>query len=97
MARDPRSMTAARRLFEDFSGREPAALDLIELPADKVLLAVGPVAAIEYYAERDGERALYRHKFKASARPVLASSHDGRQLYLLAGAYRFTDRGIVDH
>lgn len=97
MAIDKREAAAAARLFREFTGRDPAAVDFMELPADRTLLAIGPVELIGYRATREGEGSnLYVHRFKRSARPVLAVSHDGRQLYLLAGAYRFTDRGIVD-
>ena len=29
-------------------------------------------------------------------RPILAASHDGRQLLLIGGSFEFTDRGITD-
>jgi hypothetical protein len=87
-------MRRAEKLFADFTGRDPEALDMIEVQTHDVMIAAGRVTSIEYISARDGK--LYRHDFKKNSRPVLAASDDGAQLYLLAGAYRFTDRGIVD-
>lgn len=86
----------ALRLFEDFTGAGGKVLGAVEVPADDVMVTIGNVEAIAYNTIRDGKRQSYQHEFKPSSRPVLAVSHDGRRLYLLAGAYRFTDRGIED-
>lgn len=86
----------ALRIFEDFTGAGCKVLGAVEVPADDVMVTIGNVEAIAYNTIRDGKRQSYQHEFKPSSRPVLAVSHDGRRLYLLAGAYRFTDRGIED-
>lgn len=65
-------------------------------PLPKIALAIGELHALEYVSTRGGESVSYRHVFKTGSRPLLASSHDGKQLILLGGAYRFTNRGIVD-
>jgi hypothetical protein len=49
-----------------------------------------------YSTVRDGRHENYVHRFGAKSRPLLAASSDGTQLYLLGGAYNFTERGIVD-
>ena len=61
-----------------------------------VALKVGWCDGILYTTERDGNVEKYIHKFKKSSRPLLAASFDGKNLLLLGGAFRFTDRGIVD-
>ena len=88
----------AARLFEDFTGmRGEVTEDAEEVPAvDDVMVIVGICEAIAYQATRDGETASYQHEFSPNARPALAVSHDGRRLYLLAGAYEFTAHGIED-
>jgi len=89
-------LEAARR-FEDFTGHPVTTGQKFDFPGNpKTGFAVGPVSMIGYEASRDGERATYVHRFKKKARPLLAASHDGRDLFLLGGAYRFTDRGIED-
>lgn len=93
-----RKVAAARRLFTSFTGLDANELQEIEVPqVDEVLLSVGHCEAIAYETVRDGKVQSFQHEFSRKARPVLAVSHDGRRLYLLAGAYRFTHRGIVDH
>jgi len=87
---------AAVDLFKSFQERPPRAGEIVKVDeqAPAVLAVVGKLVGVIYEALGDGE--LYRHDFKESARPVLAVSHDGKQLYALAGVYRFTDRGFVD-
>lgn len=87
---------AAARLLESFTGAAARRMRRVKLPRHKAALAVGPLHAIVYSTTRDGKRERYMHEFRREARPLLAASHDGRSLYLLEGAYRFTDRGIVD-
>jgi hypothetical protein len=94
--RDKRVRQAAK-LFEDFTGHKAESIHSANIPEDDVLLIVGECDAIAYTATRDGETNSYQHEFKPSARPVLCVSHDGQRLYLLAGAYRFTERGIEDN
>jgi hypothetical protein len=97
MNRDAKVKQAAR-LFEAFTGSDADVIDAVQVPdiADDVLVIVGKVEAIAYSTRRAGKRESYQHEFKPSSRPVLAVSHDGRRLYMLAGAYRFTPRGIED-
>lgn len=86
----------AAELFEDFTGHDPEYIDTIDLPIHDVGLIVGECLGIMYETVRDGKREQYVHKFKKKARPVLAASFDGSQLYVLAGAYTFTPAGITD-
>ena len=71
---------------------------MIKIPMDwpDTVLTVGECDGILYSTIRDGESERYIHKFRNSARPILASSYDGTQLVLIGGDFRFTDRGIVD-
>lgn len=94
-ARDEALREAAAAL-EAFSGHGAEHVEHYVLAGSEAAWGLGPVAAIEYIARRDGETAVYRHEFRRAARPLLASSIDGQQLYLLGGAYSVTDRGIVD-
>lgn len=50
-----------------------------------------------YTTVRDGEVEKYIHRFKKSARPILAASHDGKQLVLIGGDFVFTECGITDN
>ena len=86
-----------KQRYSSFMLRAPDRSRTLNIPAlPKVALAIGELSAIEYVSTRGGERVNYRHVFKKGSRPLLASSHDGKQLILLGGAYRFSNRGIID-
>jgi hypothetical protein len=59
-------------------------------------MLIGTCDGVLYTTSRSGKTEKYIHKFSGISRPLLASSWDGKQLYLLGGAYNFTDEGIVD-
>lgn len=94
-ARD-KYVNQAMELFEDFRGENPESVERINLPIAKAGLTIGPCDGIMYTTRRDGKVERYIHRFKKSARPLLVSSFDGKQLYIVGGQYTFTDRGIVD-
>ena len=86
-----------KRLYSGFMQRPPSRSQKITLPPPpKVALAIGKVSRLYYVSNRGGRATEYRHDFATGSRPLLAVSHDGKTLMLLGGAYRFTDRGIVD-
>lgn len=93
---DNRDVDRAVKALEDFTGHEVKRLERYELPNGRAGFALGPVPEMHYIATRDGETAHYVHKFAARSRPLLVASDDGANLYLLGGAFRVTDRGIVD-
>ncbi len=86
---------AAQR-YEDFTGHRPERVDVLEVPDIDTAFGIGDCHGVLYSCVRDGKNEHYIHKFKKSARPLLASSFDGQALLLLGGGYRFTERGIVD-
>lgn len=86
----------AAALFEGFSGHDAEVVGSVDIPEDDTLMVIGNVEAIAYNTTRDGETNSYQHEFSPAARPVLAVSSDGLRLYVLAGAYEFTHRGIED-
>jgi hypothetical protein len=90
------SKQKAAELFRAFQEREPDETELVTIALDSPVEAmiVGELEGVIYRASGDGKK--YIHPFAKHARPVLASSFDGKQLYILAGGYRFTARGIVD-
>lgn len=87
----------AKRAYRAFTGMEPTrgkigVLSFTE--ADAVVFVPGVCESVVYTTIRDGKRERYIHDFKN--RPVLAISSDGKQAYILAGGYKFTERGFVD-
>lgn len=90
------SKEKAAALFLAFQEREPTEDEIVTVALDKPTAAmiVGELEGVIYRAAGDGKR--YIHPFAKHARPVLAVSFDGKQAFMLAGAYRFTERGFVD-
>jgi len=91
-------LTAAR-LREDFTGHPPRMRDVVKIEKPEypsVLMVVGECDGVLYSTVRDGKLERYIHRFRQKSRPLLCVSPDGKSLYLLGGAYSFTDRGIVD-
>lgn len=87
----------ASKLYEDFSGHEAEIVKRLPKPEiPDVMALIGRVDGLLYTTVRDGKTERYIHEFKGKSRPQFAVSHDGTQLYLLGGAYDFTERGIVD-
>lgn len=92
-----RGLTAAAKLFEQFTGHDAEVIGEIELPPNPPEIAIiGECAAICYDTVRDGRRESYIHEFSKRDRPVLAVTPNGRHLLLVGGRYVFTERGIVD-
>lgn len=89
-------MLAAVDRFQAFTGMTADQYQEVQLPLVDVAIEVGQVEAIAYNTVREGKKERYLHRFKASARPVLAASHDGRTLLIIAGNFEFTERGITD-
>lgn len=86
------------RLMQQFSGHRMKSITRIK--RDKispVRVAIGPVLGIIYSTRRDGKQEKYIHRFAANSRPLLSVSPDGKRIELLGGAFKFTERGIVDH
>jgi hypothetical protein len=82
----------ARKLFASFFGREPRRGEIVEVRGTRDTgLVIGKLEGV-IYSTNDGER--FEHRFSKKARPLLIVSADGRQIYVLTGAYRFTDRGF---
>ena len=83
-------------LYERFTGAQPRYIDHYTLPVYDVGMKIGVLEGVLYSAKRDGVTEKYFHEFKTSSRPLLASSWDGKQIYIIGGRYNFTEDGIVD-
>ena len=91
-------LRSASKLYENFTGHDAEEIFSVDKPAiPDVMLVIGNIDGVMYSTVRDGVAEKYIHKFKKSCRPLFAVSHDGKQLFMLGGAYNFTERGIVDH
>ena len=87
----------AADLYQRFSGHDPEVVGRIRVEAlPKVAVAIGHVDGILYTTVRDGVKEKYIHKFRAADKPMFVVSPCGKRLFLVGGAYTFTERGIVD-
>lgn len=87
----------AAGLYTKFTGHEN--VDVVKAtvsPMPKVLVEIGMIDGVLYTTKRDGVTEKYIHRFKKNSRPLFAVSPDGKQLFLLGGAFTFGERGIVD-
>lgn len=84
----------AANLFRKFQGRLPAPGELREISQPPTAsLEMGKLDGVIYTCVGDGKK--YIHRFGKSRRPVLYASYDGKQLFILAGEYRLTERGLI--
>lgn len=82
-------------LFESFHGRAPSDREIAPLKQKQIeeCLEVGQMYGVMYKVH--GVKEPYLHKFNARHRPQLWVSGNGRQIYVVNGVYRFTDRGFI--
>ncbi len=97
-------LARAKRLFRSFTGRGAKRGDIGVLTInDTLVMVIGKCDGILYTTVRDGKEESYIHEFGRRdgqkganpRRPVLAISSDGKQAFILAGGYKFTERGFV--
>jgi hypothetical protein len=88
---------SGQALREIFQGHVAEHYTPVKMPRVDVAMLIGEVEQIAYNTVRDGKKERYLHKFKASARPLLAASHDGKTLLIIEGDFEFTERGITDN
>jgi len=86
----------ADSLLNSFAGRSARETLSVNSPSIKAGLVVGDLEGVMYRANRDGKEENYFHRFKRNSRPLLIAAHDGSQIGIVGGQYRFTERGIED-
>jgi len=91
-----RQYKKAVSLYRDFTGENPRHIEDWDIVIPSHAMEVGKVTGIMYKARVDGKVQEFLHEFTGRSRPLLAASADGRQLLLLGGDYKMTERGIVD-
>jgi hypothetical protein len=92
-----RDLEQAAALHVKFREAPPKKIRVIRsLPHAKVLMVIGELELVQYATTHGKVPKRYKHVFKPKARPLLASSANGRQLFILGGSYDFTGDGIVD-
>lgn len=91
-----RQLRQAVALYESFREKKPRKVATVKVSVPAVVACMGHVEFIGYRTTHGKKLTLYKHDFAPGSRPLLCVSADGRQLMLLGGRYKWTDRGIVD-
>lgn len=87
----------AENLYRNFTGHKAADVTVVDKPAvPDVMSVIGEIDGIMYSTVRDGKHEKYCHQFRKKSRPLFAVSPDGNMIYILGGAYKFGERGIID-
>ena len=89
-------LSQASDLYEEFTGHNADNMEVVDFEPFDTGLKVGTMDGLMYTAVRDGVTEHYIHKFKKSARPDLAVSHDGTRFVPIGGNFTFTEAGFVD-
>jgi len=90
------ALQAAAELYESFREKTPRRIGDIKFDLPKAVAIIGHVDQIGYRTTHGKKVVYYKHEFSKGSRPLFCVSADGRQLLLLGGRFKFTDRGIVD-
>lgn len=86
----------ASDLYVQFRGEDPQFIETVRYEVPPVMLLIGECDGVLYTTRRDGKLEKYIHQFEGKSRPLLCTDSTGSALYLLGGAYSFTDAGIID-
>lgn len=95
-ARRSGSRAKAAALYERFTGHDAEEFGRVSVNVPDVLVMFGELDGVLYTTVRDGKVEHYKHEFHEGDKPLLCTSPDGKQLFIVGGRYRFTARGIVD-
>lgn len=87
----------ALQLYNEFSGEQLDDTEYeLDFPEELVVFPIGRLDGVMYSTVRDGIKQKYFHEFKAKSAPLLVSTSDGEQLFIVGGNYIFTETGIND-
>ena len=86
----------ALKLYEKFHVMDAEFIDELDIVQADVAVAIGQCDGVLYTTVREGITESYIHEFNERSKPILASSYDGKQLFIIEGQYEFGSRGIVD-
>jgi len=92
-----KAITKGIDLYRRFREEEPEYIDTVDFETPTVGIIIGSCDTIEYTTRRAGKIELYRHEFDKKSRPLLCSTFDGEQVFLVGGRYNFTEDGITDY
>lgn len=91
-------ISPAKKLITAFTGAKITDIGrrAVNLAQHGTLVELGMLEGVVYTALENMQEKKFIHQFKKGARPTLAVSDDGLQLYILDGKYEVSYRGIVD-
>lgn len=92
--KNPGGLAQGMRKYREFhQGLSPDRVQRIRVQHPKSLVKLGTADRIDYTREEPGGPRPYFHQFgeESGKKPILASSPDGRELYILGGNFRVKD------
>lgn len=91
-----KKVNKAVSLYKRFREEEPEFIDEITMNNPDVGMVIGTCDGVLYTTRRGGKKEMYKHEFNGKSCPLLCSSWDGKQIFLVDGHYDFTEDGIID-
>jgi hypothetical protein len=88
------SVIRSKQWYQDFREERPTRLRKFTVRLPKAVAVMGYLDAVSYRTTVGREARRYKHTFARGCYPLLCT--DGKRLYILAGRYHVTERGIVD-
>lgn len=86
----------ATSLYESFREETPKRARKIRIRVPKAVAVMGHAEFIGYVTTHHGEVTLYIHEFAPGSRPLLCANKGRGELFLVAGRFTVTGRGITD-
>jgi hypothetical protein len=86
----------AEALYRDFREAPVKRVRSIRVQLPRAVMVMGHCEFVGYATTHKGRTALYIHEFAPGSRPLLTAAPGESQLFLLAGRFRVTARGITD-
>lgn len=100
VTRNPNQTSPLKEAFKlqnEFSGSNSARIERVKIEnLPSALVALGPLTMLGYVCMENGKEKEYLHRFSKRSRPLLATGHDGKTLWILRGEFIVNQRGIVD-
>lgn len=86
----------AEELYRAFREAAPRRTRSLRVKLPKAVMVMGHCEFVGYATTHKGRVTLYIHEFAPGSRPLLTAAPGESQLFLLAGRFKVTARGITD-
>lgn len=90
------SAARARALYKAFYKKEPpaGAIVLVDMKRPVDAVVIGELDSVTYHRADQPNKKPYLHQFSKNRRPQLLVTSDGKQIFVLGGAFGFNAQGF---